>query len=199
MAEVQTAIGWVQATWRHHGITVAGPQPLLVMHCTSAYPAPADSLNLRALRTMATELNLPIGYSDHSLGLEAALGAVALGAVALEKHLTLDKNLPGPDHLASSNPAEFAALVQSVRKMQAMLGDGVKQPQPIERNTRDVARRSLVLARDMKRGEVLASGDVVLRRPGTGMAPVELPQVLGRPLNRDVAAHTLLAPDMVGT
>jgi N,N'-diacetyllegionaminate synthase len=189
--EVQTAVGWIRARRQAAGFAT-GPANLTLMHCTSAYPAPADSLNLRAIGTLAAATGLPAGYSDHSEGLEAALAAVAMGATVIEKHLTLDKALPGPDHIASADPVQFAAMVKAIRTVEAMLGDGVKQPHPIERNTRDVARRSLVVLRDLPTGHVLISSDLALRRPGTGIAPELWDDVVGRRLVRDVQAYTTL-------
>lgn len=191
--EVHTAIDWVRGVWRALGLAPS----LTILHCTSAYPAPADSLNLRALGTLAEATGLPVGYSDHSQGLEAALGAVALGAVVIEKHLTLDKAMAGPDHRASADPAEFAALVRAIRTLESMLGDGVKKPQPIERNTRDVARRSLVVARDLPMGHVLAAEDLALRRPGTGIPPAGWPLAVGRRLRAATAAGTTLTWDLL--
>jgi N-acetylneuraminate synthase len=197
LEEVQRAIGWIAARWQAGGRPAPGPGNLTVLHCTSAYPAPADSLNLRALATIAQATGLPVGYSDHSQGVEAALAAVALGATMIEKHLTLDKELPGPDHRASADPAEFAAMVQGIRSVQDMLGDGLKQPQPIEQNTRDVARRSLVVMRNLARGHRLSDEDLGLRRPGTGIAPDQWEQAVGRRLAVDLQAHTTLEWSML--
>ncbi len=197
LEEVQRAIGWIAARWQAGGRPAPGRANLTVLHCTSAYPAPADSLNLRALATIAQATGLPVGYSDHSQGVEAALAAVALGATVIEKHLTLDKELPGPDHRASADPAEFAAMVQGIRSVEAMLGDGVKQPQPIEQNTRDVARRSLVVMRDLSQGHRLRDEDLGLRRPGTGIAPDQWEQAVGRRLAMDLRAHTTLEWSML--
>ncbi len=193
LEEVQRAISWIAARWLATGRAAPNRENLSLMHCTSAYPAPADSLNLRAMDTMAEATGLPVGYSDHSLGIEAALAAVALGATVIEKHLTLDKSLPGPDHLASADPIEFAAMVRGIRAVESMLGDGRKVPQPIEQNTRDVARRSVVVVRDLPRGHALADADLALRRPGTGIAPDQWGQVVGRRLAQDLPAHTTLA------
>lgn len=191
LEEVQRAVKWITARRQAAGFGT-GPENLTLMHCTSAYPAPADSLNLRAIGTLAKATGLPAGYSDHSEGLEAALAAVALGATVIEKHLTLDKALPGPDHIASADPAEFAAMVKGIRAVEAMLGDGVKQPHPIEQNTRDVARRSLVAVRDLPSGHVLTGADLALRRPGTGIAPERWDEVVGRRLALAVRAYTTL-------
>ncbi|RYY92119.1 MAG: N-acetylneuraminate synthase, partial [Comamonadaceae bacterium] len=173
LVEVQTAIGWIAGAWARGGHPPPGVDTLCVLHCTSAYPAPDDALNLRALRALAEGTRLPIGYSDHSEGVEAAIAAVALGATVIEKHLTLDKAMPGPDHRASADPAEFAAMVRGIRRVEAMLGDGIKQPHPVEANTRDVARRSIVSTRALSAGHVLTQADLALRRPGTGIAPAE--------------------------
>lgn len=189
--EVRTAVGWITARWQAIG-HAAGAQSLLLMHCTSAYPAPAATLNLKAIATMAAAFPWPVGYSDHSEGIEAAVAATALGATAIEKHLTLDKALPGPDHRASADPQEFAAMVRSIRLVEAMLGDGVKRPDPVEADTRDVARRSVVTTRDLPAGHVLVEADLALRRPGTGIAPDHWEALQGRRLAADVPAHTCL-------
>lgn len=200
--EVRTAIGWITERWQsdgpapaEHG-TSAGAQ-LVLLHCTSAYPAPAEALNLRAITTMAAAFGLPVGYSDHSEGVEAAVAAVALGASVIEKHLTLDRALPGPDHRASADPQQFARMVQSIRQVEAMLGDGIKRPHPIETDTRDVARRSVVTSRDLPAGHVLTGADLTLRRPGTGIAPDQWDALPGRRLSRDVPAHTCLEWSML--
>jgi N-acetylneuraminate synthase/N,N'-diacetyllegionaminate synthase len=173
-------------------IRAAGDPPLAILHCVSAYPAPAEDTNLRAMDTLRARFGCPVGLSDHSLGLEIALAAVARGAAALEKHLTLDRALPGPDHRASLEPAQFAALVRGVRTVEAALGDGDKRPMPSELDTRAVARRSLVAARALPAGHRLVRADVAIKRPGTGIPPAELSRVLGRRLSRAVAADDLL-------
>lgn len=197
MAEVQTAIHWISAARQARGLSEAGSDNLTLLHCTSAYPAPADSLNLLAMQAMSRECGLPTGYSDHSEGIEAALAATALGACVIEKHLTLDTTLPGPDHLASADPATFTAMVRGIRMVETMRGDGLKRPQLIEHNTRDVARRSVVLSRDVPGGTVLTPDDLCLRRPGTGIAPAQQVNVLGCRLTQDMPAYTLLAPYML--
>ncbi|MFC5498805.1 N-acetylneuraminate synthase [Caenimonas terrae] len=196
LEEVRTAVGWITARWQAIGHAPSA-QSLLLMHCTSAYPAPAATLNLRAIATMAAAFPWPVGYSDHSEGIEAATAATALGATAIEKHLTLDKALPGPDHRASADAAEFAAMVRSIRLVEAMLGDGIKRPDPSEANTRDVARRSVVTTRSLPAGHVLAEADLALRRPGTGIAPDQWEALPGRRLAQDVPAHTCLQWSML--
>ena len=195
--EVRTAVGWIEQVWAGAKRPTDSPA-LVVLHCTSAYPAPADALNLRALRALAEAFpELPVGYSDHSQGIEAALAAVALGATVIEKHLTLDKALPGPDHRASADPAEFAALVAALRRLEPMLGDGIKRPHPVEENTRDVARRSVVSTRALPAGHVLTEDDLALRRPGTGIAPDRIEALPGRRLREAVAADVPLRWSML--
>jgi N-acetylneuraminate synthase len=198
LEEVGTAVQWIAKRWEAAGHDAPSADNLTLLHCTSAYPPPADSLNLRAIATMQQAFGLPVGYSDHSVGIEASLAAVALGATVIEKHLTLDKSMAGPDHRASADPAEFAAMVRAIRIVEAMMGDGIKRPQPIEQNTRDVARRSVVAVRDLPAGHRLTAADLVLRRPGTGIAPDRMHELVGRPLSHAVAASTTLDWSMVG-
>ncbi len=187
--EVQRAVGWVRAAWaQQEGLKPA----LTLLQCTSAYPAPDDALNLRAIATLRAETGLPTGYSDHSLGNTAALAAVALGACVVEKHITLDRTLPGPDHRASSEPAEFAALAQDIRRIEAMLGDGVKVPRPDEIDVLKVARRSVVLATALPAGTVLRREHLQLRRPASGIPAAEFDTVIGQRLRTDAPAGTVL-------
>lgn len=185
MAEVQEALGWAQAV---RG-SLAG---ISVLHCTSAYPAPDEALNLRAIATLREALRLPVGYSDHSLGIEASLAAVSLGATVIEKHLTLDRTLPGPDHAASLEPAEFADLVRGIRRITAMLGDGVKQPQPQEQDAARVARRSIVAAVDIAAGAILQPAMLACRRPATGIPPRDWDRVVGGTARTAIPAGTVL-------
>jgi N-acetylneuraminate synthase len=163
-----------------------------LLHCTSNYPAALSDVNLRAMQTMASTTGLPVGYSDHTLGISVAAGAVALGAVVIEKHFTLDRNLPGPDHPASLMPDELRAMVRQVREIEAALGSPCKEPAASELPVRDVVRRSVTVVRSRKRGDVLQPEDLALLRPGTGIAPRYYEQVPGRTCKRDVAAGTTL-------
>jgi len=183
LEEVEQAVAAIRA---------AGDPPLALLHCLSAYPAPAEEVNLRAMDSLASRFGYPVGFSDHTLGIEIAVAAAARGAAIIEKHLTLDKTLPGPDHRASLDVAEFSAMVRAIRSVESALGDGVKRPMPSEADTRRVARKSLVAARALKAGERVAAGDLASKRPGTGISPAELPRVLGLRLTRDVAADEVI-------
>ncbi len=185
LAEVKQAVAWVR-TARGNLAQVT------VLHCTSAYPAPDEALNLRAIETLARETGLAAGYSDHSTGIEASLAAVALGAVAIEKHLTLDRTLAGPDHAASLEPHEFAAMVRGIRRIAAMRGDGVKMPRPEELDAAQVARRSIVAVRDIAPGTIVVPAMLACRRPATGIPPGDWDRVLGRRTRCAIAAGTVL-------
>jgi len=173
----------------------AGSEDLVVLQCTSAYPAPADEANLRAMATMREAFGVPVGFSDHTAGDEVALAAVALGACVLEKHLTLDRSLPGPDHAASLEPEEFALLVERVRTVESALGDGVKRPTASEEENARVVRRSLAAATDLAAGTKLERSMLTALRPGTGIPAARIGDVVGRRLRRSVATHELLDPD----
>jgi sialic acid synthase SpsE len=146
---------------------------------------------------MASDLNVAIGYSDHSLGIEAPLAAVALGATVIEKHLTLDRRLPGPDHSASLEPEEFGRMVAGIRRVSAMLGDGVKAPTPEERDTARVARRSVAAAVDIPAGATIIESMLVCRRPATGIVPRDMPRVIGRVAAAAIPAGTVLRWDQL--
>jgi N,N'-diacetyllegionaminate synthase len=165
-----------------------------LLHCTSVYPAPDDSLNLRAIATLAENFaDCTIGYSDHSMGTTAGIAAVALGASIIEKHLTLDNQLDGPDHAASAEPDELARLVREIRRFEQMAGDGVKRPAEGE----GVIGQSLVAVRDLHAGHFIRPEDMTTKRPGWGLRPYELPHVVGRRLCRDLPADDVLTRDHV--
>ena len=172
--------------------TAAGKQALAgqvsILHCTSAYPAPASDLNLKAMATIAERFGLPIGYSDHSDGLHVSLAAVALGAVAIEKHFTLDRNLPGPDHKASLEPGDLKALVRQIREVTAALGSAEKVPTASERDTMAVARRSLVATADIRAGQRLGDAAIGALRPGGGLSPMRYWDLKSRTAHRDYSA-----------
>lgn len=185
----------------------AGALDITLLHCTSLYPAPAASLNLRAMQTMAGALGLPVGYSDHSLGDHAALAAVALGATTVEKHFTLDRTLPGPDHPASLEPDELAEMISRIREIGVMLGNGDKAPSREEAETAALVRRSWHAARDLPAGTVLADGMLVLMRPESGLpgwtspvgATLGRPVVAGQPIRRGDLADRATDSDAVDT
>jgi N,N'-diacetyllegionaminate synthase len=167
---------------------------ITVLHCTTEYPAPMADVNLRAMLAMRDAFGVRTGYSDHTLGIEIALGAVALGATVVEKHFTLDRNLPGPDHAASLEPDDLKAMVAGIRNIERALGDGVKRPSAAEIANRAAARKSLVAARDIRAGEVFTEANVAVKRPGTGMSPMRWDEIMGRPASRDFRTDELLEP-----
>ena len=189
LGEVQTAVRTIED---------AGNGMMVLLHCVSNYPADPADVNLRAMNTMATAFNLPVGYSDHTPGVEIAVAAVALGACVIEKHFTLDRNMPGPDHLASLEPEELVSMVSGIRSTEAALGDGRKEPAASETNTADVARKSLVAARDIDAGETLTEDLIDVKRPGTGLPPVMRPYVAGRKAAQAIPAGTLITIEMLG-
>jgi N,N'-diacetyllegionaminate synthase len=189
--EVGEAVSTLQNAWTARGYAPAANM-LTLLHCTSNYPAQAADVNLRAMATLRAEFGVPVGYSDHTEGAEVAIAAVALGAQVIEKHLTLDRTLPGPDHRASLDPAAFKAMVASLRLVETALGSNTKAVCDSERAVRDLVRRSLATARALKQGVVLRKEDITLLRPGTGVPPRDLNAVVGRRVARDLDAGTLL-------
>jgi sialic acid synthase SpsE len=172
----------------------AGGGPLALLHCVSSYPAPLEEQNLRAIPALRERFGVPVGLSDHTIGRDAAVAAVALGADIVEKHFTVDRSLAGTDHAMSMEPAEFAELIDVLARLRTGLGDGVKGPAPSELEIRAVARRSVVAARDLRAGTVLARSDLALKRPGTGLPPDRLGRLVGGSLTRDVALDEQLRP-----
>lgn len=175
----------------------AGNLQVVLLHCLSNYPADPAEANLRAMRTMEAALDRPVGYSDHTPGIEVALAAVALGACVIEKHFTLDRNLPGPDHRASLEPGELAAMIRGIRIVEASLGHGRKEPAPSEADTAAVARKSLVAARDIPAGMTLTEEMITAKRPGTGLPPSMRDSLVGRQARRDIRSGTLLSREML--
>lgn len=195
LKEVELAVSWISDAYEQsHGERMPSAN-LWVMHCTSNYPAASETLNLNAITTLTRELGLPVGYSDHSLGETAAIAAVALGAMVIEKHITFDKNAAGPDHPASCNEVEFSRYVKAVREASAMLGNGIKTPNSQEMNTLLVARRSVVASRSLSPGHLLVREDLHLRRPSGGIEPAELDSLLGRRLLKKLDKGEQLAWD----
>nr|WP_321503129.1 N-acetylneuraminate synthase [uncultured Dethiosulfovibrio sp.] len=163
-----------------------------VLHCTSEYPAPLEDVNLNCMVTMGKALGLSVGYSDHTQGISVPIAAVALGATVVEKHFTLDKNLPGPDHRASIDPGEMASMVKAIRDVELALGDGTKTVTPSERPNRLTVRKSLAFSSDLPYGSTIEERHLLPLRPGNGVSPMEMWDVLGRTTVKDVKAGDLL-------
>jgi N-acetylneuraminate synthase len=176
-------------------IDESGSAPVALLHCVSDYPADPGASNLRAMHTMVKAFGRPVGWSDHTLGTAVGFAAVALGARIIEKHITLDAGMEGPDHAASMEPVQFEEFVAGIRAIGGALGDGIKRPHPDELRTAEVARRSIVATRDLTAGDSIARDDVAVLRPGTGLAPAMLEVVVGCRLGRDVPAHQPLTID----
>lgn len=158
---------------------------IIVLHCTTEYPAPMEAVNLKAMQSMQAAFQLRVGYSDHTEGIAIAPAAVALGACVIEKHFTVDRNLPGPDHRASLDPLNLAALVQSIRAVEVALGDGVKRMTAVEEHNKPVARKSVVAARAISQGELFSANNLAVKRPGTGISPMRWDELLGQRAPRD--------------
>jgi sialic acid synthase SpsE len=188
LLDVVGAVEWI----RDHGHS-----PLALFECTSNYPADPANINLMAMKTLGQTFQVPVGFSDHSIGPEIPVAAVALGASLLEKHFTLDKNLPGPDHSMSMEPDELQDLIQKVRRVESAMGDGVKRVHESEISTQKVARRSLVTTHTIKAGEALSDTNLTLKRPGTGIDPRLLEYVKGRKAKTEIPADIPITWEML--
>lgn len=195
LEEVKEAVATVKEERKKRGFVEPLQEMLTILHCTSNYPARVEDVNLKAMQTMAAELGLPVGYSDHTDGIFVSVSAVALGAKVIEKHFTMDRSLPGPDQKASLEPEELELMIKQIRQIEASLGDGVKAPRASELPVRDLVRRSATLIKDKKAGEVIGDDDLVLLRPGTGIPPKNLTEIIGRQLKRALVAGTQLSYD----
>lgn len=161
-------------------------EDLTILHCNTEYPTPMGDVNLRAMNAIGTELDVKTGYSDHTLGIEVPIAAVALGATVIEKHFTLDRNLPGPDHKASLEPDELKSMVIAIRNIEkALSGSGKKEPSPSEIKNKNIARKSIVASRAIKEGEKLSDKNLTVKRPGTGISPMEWDMVINKKATRD--------------
>ena len=165
---------------------------ITVLHCTTEYPAPMAEVNLRAMQTIGQAFGVAVGYSDHTAGIEVPIAAVALGATVIEKHITLDQNLPGPDHKASLEPKEFAAMVRAIRNIEQALGDGIKRPTASEAANLQVVRKSLVATRAISIGELFSAVNITAKRPGTGISPMRWDELISRPSPRAFAPDELI-------
>jgi N-acetylneuraminate synthase len=183
LGEVEAAI---------HVLHDAGARRLTLLHCVTEYPAPYNEINLRAMQTLRLAFGLPVGFSDHTPGIEISVAAVALGAEVIEKHLTLDRALPGPDHHASLEPGEFAQMVASIRHVESALGTGIKAPAPCELQNLPIARKSIVAARALPAGHQLSADDLAIKRPGSGLPAKFIPALLGRTLRAGIDKEEII-------
>jgi len=165
---------------------------ITVLHCTTEYPTPMEEVNLRAMQSIQSAFGVAVGYSDHTAGIEVSIAAAALGATVIEKHFTLDRKLPGPDHKASLEPDELKGMVFAIRNIEKALGDGIKRLSPSEECTRDVVRKSLVARKSIKAGEVFSTHNITTKRPGTGVSPMTWDVVMGRKSVRDFSENELI-------
>lgn len=183
MAEIEAAIRVLQEN---------GTEEIKLLHCNTEYPTPFEDVNLRAMQTMRDSFGLEVGYSDHTKGIEVPIAAVALGATVIEKHFTLDRNMEGPDHKASLEPDELAAMVHSIRHIEQALGSGDKTPSPSEKKNIAVARKSIVAKRMIKAGEELTEENITVKRPGSGISPMKWFDVIGTKAIRDFQEDELI-------
>lgn len=165
---------------------------IIVLHCNTEYPTPMADVNLRAMDDLRRSLGVEVGYSDHTKGIEVPIAAVALGATVIEKHFTLDKTMEGPDHKASLEPDELKAMVDAIRNIEQALGDGHKHVSPSERKNMDIARKSIVAARDIRKGEVLTEENITTKRPGNGISPMRWDSVIDTTAIRDFGYDELI-------
>ena len=169
-----------------------GTTDIKLLHCNTEYPTPFEDVNLRAMQTIRDVFGLEVGYSDHTKGIEVPVAAVALGATVIEKHFTLDRNMEGPDHKASLEPEELAAMVSGIRHIEKALGNGDKTPSPSEKNNIAIARKSIVAGRAIKSGEELTEENITVKRPGTGISPMRWFDVIGTKATRDFEEDELI-------
>ena len=181
-----------QAFWSDAG-RIAIKNKVTLLHCTTEYPAPFDEINLKVMDTLSKAFELPVGYSDHTQGIAVPIAAVARGATLIEKHFTLDKNMEGPDHRASLDPIELKSMVEGIRQVEQALGHGRKGPSPSEVANKQIARKSIVAAIEIKKGEKLSEDSMAIKRPGTGMSPTLYWSLLGKVASRDYMPGELIS------
>jgi len=174
-----------------------GARNIILLHCTTSYPAPPPSVNLRAMKTLQCAFSVPVGYSDHTEGITISIAAVAMGAAVLEKHFTLDRTLPGPDHQASLEPGELKAMIKAIRDVECAIGDGIKKPSEFEMKIKEIARKSIVAKRSIQKNEIITSDMLTVKRPGTGIKPNKLNFFIGKKINRDLEKDNFILFNMV--
>jgi N,N'-diacetyllegionaminate synthase len=185
LSEIQEAINVLtQSGTKKNKITV--------LHCNTAYPTPFKDVNLKAMITIREELGVEVGYSDHTMGIEIPIAAVALGATVIEKHFTLDRNFHGPDHQASLEPDELKLMVLAIRNLEKALGNGVKQPSPSEMKNILIARKSIIASHPIRKGEIFSEGNLTVKRPGSGISPMQWDEVIGKYAAQDFAIDELI-------
>ena len=167
-------------------------EKITVLHCNTEYPTPLEDVNLTAMNTIRDAFKINVGYSDHTLGIEIPIAAVAMGAKIIEKHFTLDRDMQGPDHKASLEPDELKAMVNAIRNIEKALGKGIKKPSPSEIKNKPIARKSIVAANNIKKGEVFTEENITVKRPGNGISPMRWDKVSGRIAKRDFSADELI-------
>lgn len=185
LGEIEAALGVLESAGTARNL-------ITVLHCNTEYPTPMEDVNLRAMYGIRKALGVEVGYSDHTLGIEVPIAAVAMGAIVIEKHLTLDRNLPGPDHSSSLEPDEFSAMVRAIRNIEKAMGDGIKRPSSSELPNQVITRKSLVAARPIVAGEVFTPDNVTTKRPGKGITPMRWDEVIGRVAVRDFDTDELI-------
>ena len=188
LGEVEKAISWIDEIWN----TMDQKPQLSVLHCVSSYPARIEDVNLRAIKTMEMAFGLPVGYSDHTMGIEITIVAVAMGAKVIEKHLTLDRDMEGPDHKASLEPEELEAMVTAIRNVERTMGDGIKKPTKSENGLKKTVRRSLVTAKEIKAGNTISPDDILIKRPGTGIPAEFKDKVVGMKSVNDISVDSVI-------
>ncbi len=183
MEEIEAAVGILK---------VNGTKEIRLLHCNTEYPTPFEDVNLQAMQTMSETFGLEVGYSDHTEGLEIPIAAVALGASIIEKHFTLDRNMEGPDHKASLEPSELEAMVKAIRNVEEAMGTGIKGPSESEKKNITIVRKSIIAARNIKRGELLTDNNLTTKRPGNGLSPMKWADVVGTRAIRDFSEDELI-------
>ena len=178
IGEVEKALDTIYSTNNNANV--------ILLHCTTNYPTPYEEVNLRAMLTLREAFKLPVGYSDHTIGVEIPVAAVAMGACIIEKHFTLDRNMQGPDHKASLEPDDFERMVRAIRNVEDALGNGIKRPTKSEEEMKNVVRKKLVAAHDLERGEIIKRNDVTLKRSNTGLSPEFLNVIVGKKLIKGI-------------
>ena len=169
-----------------------GSNDITLLHCNTQYPTPYEDVNLKAMQSMEKEINIKVGYSDHTRGIEVPIAAVAMGAKVIEKHFTLDRNMEGPDHNASLEPNELKAMVSAIRNIEMALGDGEKKVSKSERENIEIARKSIVASKKIKKGEILSCDNITTKRPGSGINPMRWNEIIGTVAIRDFDEDELI-------